>query len=180
MGAAGFSPVCFSASAPKNPNPRHSPRGNVRMRKFSWSPWQRGLPLNLHNIWSQQRPVSDALPHTVSCRILPGTSQDTDAQRGQVTGLRTHSSGRWPSGAEGSPPSPQLAHRGRCPHLIPSRGLLNTALNPLSREIKVRLRAHPEGLRAGEAQINILIDQHSDQYSGTREGPDQPWLHLLR
>lgn len=48
--AAGFSPVRFSASAPENPNPRHSPRGNVRMRKFSWSPWQRGLPLNLHNI----------------------------------------------------------------------------------------------------------------------------------
>lgn len=180
MGAASFSPMCISASAPENPNPRHCPRGNMRMRTFSWSPWQRALPLNLHNVWSQQRPcLRCSAAHSIT-QNSSGNLTGTDAQRGQVTGLRTHSSSRWPSGAEDSPPSPQLARRGRSPCLIPGRGLLNTALNPLSREIKVCLRAHPEGLRAGEAQINILTDQHSDQYSGTREGPGQQWLHLLR
>lgn len=48
--AAGFSPVCFSALAPREPKPTSLPTGKVCTRKFSRWPWQHGLPLNLHNV----------------------------------------------------------------------------------------------------------------------------------
>lgn len=35
---------------PREPKPTSLPTGKVWTRKFSWWPWQRGLPLNLHNV----------------------------------------------------------------------------------------------------------------------------------